>query len=229
MILRIALPLALSLAILAAMLGGAAPFGRVFLALGLPSLAAQVLTDAQWSGLALARAGRIEEAAESFSRAGPDAAFNLGNAEAQRGNYAAALEAYDIAMAYRPDSQAETNFDLVRAFYGATRLDADSIVRWGVERDGVTVEAETGRGSGRASGTGDEVTNTGATVGLPALQSHEQKSVRKVFDDAFVVASPRWLATLEDVPGAFLAERIAHERKARLATGRAQPEAEDPW
>lgn len=225
-----ALGLAALLIALALAMGGAAPFGRVALALGAPRLAAQLFADPGWRGAALYRAGAYDEAADAFAAGGPDAAYNLGDAEVRRGRYAAALEAFDLAMAHRPDPAAQVNFDLVLAFYAGTRLDAGSIARWGQKDDGASAAADVAKGSARASGEGDEVTNTGATVGLPELRRGVVRSAtRKVFDDKFVTAGPRWLATLEDAPGAFLSARIAHERKRREKAGEGQPELETEW
>ncbi|MDK3075316.1 hypothetical protein QO034_19740 [Sedimentitalea sp. JM2-8] len=226
---RVVLILALALVAGSALIWGGAPFGRLALALGLPRIAVHLFSDPAWRGVSFYRAGAFEEAAAAFAEAGPAAAYNLGNAKAQQAAYAAALESYDLAMAYRDDPAAQANFDLVRSFYAGTRIDPGSIAFWGQDRIGETVEAEIGRGAGRAAGTGEDVTNTGATIGLTALQSREQSRVRKVFDDSFVVASPRWLVTLEDVPGAFLAARLNHEHKRRKKAGQGQPEAEDPW
>lgn len=211
------------------LLGGTAPLGRVALALGMNDTAASFFTDPGWRGVALYRANRFDEAIDAFTSAGPDFAYQLGNAEVKAKQYAAALESYDLALAHRYDPDAEANFALIRAFYAGTQLDPDSLERWGEDRDGTTEEAHIARGSARAAGTGDDVTNTGATIGLVEVESRKQASVRKVFDDRFVVAGPRWLATLEDVPGKFLRARISEEHKRRKKAGIAQPEAETAW
>ncbi len=213
----------------AAFAGGAAPFGRLALALGLPSLAASVFDDPAWRGVAAYRAARFDAAVEAFREAGPAMAYNLGNALARTEDYAAALEAYDVAMARQEDPEAQANFDLVRAFYLGTEIEAGSIVKWSAKKEGPSVQADVGQGSGRAAGSGDGVTNQGALIGLPELKSVGLLPIRKVFDDKHVVASPRWLATLEDVPGAYLRARILHEHKRRRKAGLQQPEAETPW
>ena len=43
-----------------------------------------------------------------------------------------------------------------------------------------------------------------------------------------MVADERWLEQLSDVPGEFLAARIAQEHKRRVKLGLAPPPAEDP-
>lgn len=205
-------------------MGGINVFGRVALALGMPRLAAVLFEDPNWRGIAYYKAQSYRLAEESFVQAGPVAAYNLGNVRVRQINYPAALEAYDLAKAHSNDSDAAINFDLVFALYAGTRIDPDSVARWGTRKDGDVQEAEIAQGSARASGTGDDVTNTGATIGVPAFQSRDQLQVRRVYDDKFVVASPRWLATLSDVPGEYLAARILHEHKRRRKAGIGQVE-----
>ena len=223
------LGLSVLLILLAVLLGGSGPFGRLALAMGLPSVAAKVFSDLEWRGVAQYRAGQFEAAAQSFAKSGPGASYDQGNALARQGAYAAALEAYDMALALRDDADAQANMNLLMAFYAGTQLEAGSIVDWFDEKTGDTVAADVAKGNARAAGTGDRVTNTGALVGLPEVASRGDRGVRKVYDDRFVVASPRWLATLEDVPGAFLAARILHEHKRREAAGLGQPKADSPW
>jgi Ca-activated chloride channel family protein len=221
--------LALGLIGFAAVLGGSAPFGRLALGFGWPGAAAVLFKDPAWRGVAEYRAGRFAEAGAAFRAAGPGAAYNLGNALVAEGRYAAALEAYDVAKLQAPDPEAQANFDLIMALYAGTAIEAGSIADWSEDKDGATVAADIAQGSARATGSGDDVTNSGASIGQVELATTGERNVRKVFDDVFVVAGPRWLATLEDVPGAFLAERIGHEYKRRKAAGVGQPEADAPW
>ncbi|MEO1138378.1 MAG: hypothetical protein AAFW87_02880 [Pseudomonadota bacterium] len=214
--------------ILAVLIGGTAPFGRVALSLGVPSIAAALFSDPHWRGVSYYRAGSYRQAAAAFDGAGPAALYNHGNALVRDGKYAAALEAYDLALAIHEDPEARANFDLVRAFYAGTALDADSVFL-SRKRDGETIRAPVARGDAKAEGTGDGETNAGTALYLPALQSEEQLGVRRVFDDLFIVANDRWLKTLEDVPGAFLAARIAHEHKLRRKAGTGQPQEATEW
>ena len=210
---------------LALVLGGTAPLGRTFLALGLPSLAAPFFTDPAWRGVAEYRAGRMDQAADDFTEA--RATFNLGNAEAHRGGLAAALEAFDAAGS-GGDDDAAANFDVVAAFYAGLGIDPEALGLFPERKDGPTAESFVARGDARAAGTGSEVTNTNTMLGLAALDSRGRLGVRQVFDDKFLVADDRWLEQLSDVPGEFLAARISHEYKRRQKLGVSPPEPEDP-
>lgn len=213
---------------IAVLAGGTAPFGRVALALGSPRIAALLFTDPDWRGVAQYRAGRFDDAAATWANAGPQALYNLGNSRAQQGEYAAALEAFDLAMVGRDDTQARANFDLLRAFYAGTAIEAGSFFL-PEEKDGPTILAPIARGDARGAGSGDEVTNTGGALALAELETRAGAHVRRVFDDTFIAANPRWLATLADVPGAYLAERISYEHKQRRDNGTGQQPQDTPW
>ena len=86
---------------LAILCGGAAPFGRLALAVGLTGPARMLLRDPAWLGTAQARAGQYDKAADDFARA-PGADYNTGVTLARAGRYAAALEAFDRAIAADP-------------------------------------------------------------------------------------------------------------------------------
>ena len=210
--------------------GTGAAVGRALLWIGMPGAAASVLSDPAWRGVALYRAGDADGAAAAFREARDW--LGLGNAEVLREDYAAALEAYDRGR-LAGDDRAAANFDLVAAFYAGLALDPAAEVAWFATRDdleGETVAAPIARGSARAASDGSAATNTGALIGLPELASSNllQQAVRKVFDEKFMVANDRWLATLSDVPGEYLAERIRFERKRRAEAGLAPPDPEDP-
>ncbi|WP_300057197.1 hypothetical protein [uncultured Roseobacter sp.] len=214
--------LALGVAVL---LGGAAPFGRVLMAVGLPQFAVPFFASADWQGAALYRAGRYDAAAERFAEARDP--FNLGNAEAHRGRHAAALEAFDLARA-RGHPHAQANFDVVAAYYAGLGIDPEALGLFPERKDGPSKDSFVARGDGRAAGTGDEVTNTNTMLGLAELQSRGRLGVRRLFDDKFMVADARWLEQLADVPGEYMAARIAQEHKRRVKAGVAPPPPDDP-
>lgn len=222
---RMLAAITLAAALVAIATGGAAPFGRVLLAAGLPGLAAGFFDDPAWRGVALYRAGAIADARDAFRKA--HQYFNLGNAEAHLGVYAAALEAYDIAAA-NGDPDARSNFDLVAAFYAGTAIDADALLLFDKREEGPETESFVGEGEARATGTGDEVTNANTMLGLAKLDSRGRLGVRRIFDDKYMLADERWLQQLADVPGEYLKARIAHEAKARAKRGQTPPVPEDP-
>ena len=212
---------------LSALLGGTAPLGRALLAAGAPGLAVPFLTDPGWRGVALYRAGDWDGAEAAFDAARMP--FNLGNARVRQQKYAAALEAYDTAR-MRGDPEASANFDLLSAFYAGLALDPETPINWFTEKDGIgeDVLASVAKGNARAAGGGSESTNAGALIGLPELNTRGREGVRKVFDDKFMVANERWLATLSDVPGDYLGARINFEFKRRRDLGLLPPDPEDP-
>ncbi len=210
---------------LALLLGGAAPFGRVLMAAGAPGLAAGFFDDAEWQGAANYQAGDYDTAADRFAQA--SAMFNLGNAEAHRGNHAAALEAFDMAHA-RGHPDALANFDVVAAYFAGLGIDPEMLALFGKRKDGPTAESFVARGDARAAGTGSEVTNNNTMLGLTELESRGQLGVRRVFDDKFMRADTRWLQQLSDVPGEYLAARIALEHKRRAKLGLSPAAPEDP-
>jgi len=214
--------------LLAVGLGGSAPFGRIALALGAPSLAELIFTHSEWRGIATYRSKQFDEAAALFDQS-DTGDFNAGVALAREGKFAASLEAFDRARAAFPeDDKAVANFDLIASIYAGLEVDPDAFVQWSSRDEGPQKEAPVGLGTGRAASTGEGTTNSGANMGLPELISIRELSARKVFDDRFMLANDRWLQTLADVPGEYLASRILKEHKRRKALGIAQPDAEEP-
>ncbi|MFK7880717.1 hypothetical protein [Roseobacter sp.] len=210
---------------LALFLGGTAPFGRALLALGQPGVAAYFFRAPEWQGVAHYRAGDYDRAAVLFAQA--RAPFNLGNAEAHRGHHAAALEAFDLAHAQdHPDAMA--NFDVVSAYYAGLGVDPEALALFPKRKEGPKEESFVARGNARAAGTGSDVTNANTMLGLAQLDSRGQLGVRRIFDDKFMLADDRWLEQLADVPGEYLAARIAQAHKQRVKLGISPPVPEDP-
>lgn len=212
--------------ILAGWLTDEARTARLAISIGLPQLALGLTGDPATRGQALLRLGEPEAAATEFQTAGE--LFNQGVALARAGDYGAALAAWEARLAEAPgDREAEENIALVATLFAGTEFDG-SVPFWKRDLEGPTLEAETGQGMGRASSTGDEVTNAQAGFEVPELASHGLRRVPKIFDAQSLAASRGWLDTMADEPGLYLAARIAAERKARIAAGLQLPEPEDP-
>ncbi len=222
---RVLAILCLAAGLLTYALGGTAPFGRLALSAQMPGLAAYFLDDPEWKGTALYRAGEYDAAGEAFANA--RSLYNLGNAHTKTGNYAAALEAFDIAIAQgHPNAQA--NFDLVAAFYAGLGVDPEALAATSNRKTGAKEDSFIARGNARASGTGSDVTNAKTMMGMGQIDSRGRLGVRRIFDDKFMVADKRWLTQLSDVPGEFMKARISHEYKRRVKAGISPPKAEDP-
>lgn len=202
--------------LVAALSGGRAPFGRALMAVGLDGVAARVMGDAGWRAAAYFRAGEYEAAARLFAAGGDS--YNLGLAEVHRGNYAAALEAFDLAAA-QGHEEARANFDVVAAYYAGLGIDVAALALFGERKEGPSADSSIARGSARAAGSGSEVTNTNTMMGLAQLESRGRLGVRRVFDEKFIVADSRWLEQLGDVPGEYMAARILHEHRRREKAG----------
>ena len=210
---------------LGVLLGGADALGRVLLAFGQNKAASLVFQDTAWQGVARYRAGAFDDAAQLFAKS--ELNFNRGNAAAHMGEYAAALEAYDMAMVQgHPNAQA--NFDLVAAHYAGLAIDPEALALFAKRENGPQMDSFIGQGNGRASGTGSDATNTNTMLGLAELDSRGRLGVRRVFDDQFMVADDRWLSQLSDVPGEYLKARITFEHKRRSKLGLSPEPPEDP-
>lgn len=207
------------------LLGGTAPLGRVALASGFPQVATYLFGDLEWRGVAQYRAGNMEAAAKSFR--GSQSQYNFGNALTQTGEYAAALESFDLAS-LNGNADAQANFDTVAGFFAGLGIRADALALFRERTDGPSADSSIAKGSARAAGTGDEVTNTNTMLGLAKLESRGRQTVRRVFNDKFMLADKLWLEQLSDVPGEFLKARIKHERKRREKLGLSLPDPEDP-
>ena len=209
---------------LAFAMGHGAPFGRVALALGMNMVATRFFPDPDWQGVAYYRAGDFGKAAQAFEQVGDF--YNLGNAEVHRGRITAGLEAYDQAIRIG-DTAAQANFDVVAAYYAGLQIDPEALDLFPERKSGSQADSFVARGDARAAGTGSDVTNSNTMLGLAELDSRGQLGVRRIFDDKFMVADERWLNQLSDVPGEFMAARIAQEHKRRVKLGLSPPEPED--
>jgi Ca-activated chloride channel homolog len=240
----------------AAMFSGAPDhIGRLLLSAGFPSVAAALIEDPAWKGIALYSEHRWAAAADAFraSRA-PGSAYNLGNALAQARRYSEAIEAYDEALAQDDhDEDAQANRSLVAALIEREKAKEKSPAAWTgngaparqAERrsDGPSGQADA-RSSGPEglAGAPESELNSkspgqspAARGGGPPTESggttllEDRARIGKEIDAKSVLANVQWLETLPDEPGRFLKLRLALEHARRVEAGTAPPMPGDPW
>jgi Ca-activated chloride channel homolog len=210
---RVVLVLAL-VAAAAACSAGSEPFGRMALAVGGPSLAARLLEDPAWQGVALYRSSHFAAADEAFRKAGSRVTFNRGNSLAKLGRYEEAVAYYDAALFRDPrDEDAQVNRAIVSALVPPT-----------------VGEHREGKGAlppGREAAAGEN--GTPPTQAGSVIQPVDYERSKKPVDAMSIAAGREWLATLADEPGQYLKLRIAAEHQRRTELGIAAPEANSPW
>jgi Ca-activated chloride channel family protein len=204
-----ALALAAASAAAAIALDGPDPLGRLALRAGMPELAAPLLRDPLWKGIALYRAGAYDAAVAELRRAGPSGYFDRGNALARAGRFPEAVEVYDAALYDEPlDADARANRALVLAL--------------------IDVVGEAQAAPGRSEPDGGFVEPAGLIVGEAPDTEAYKSNTRRRFEDQYMAATPQWLATLPDEPGQFLRLRLAEESRRRFESGTGLPPPEDP-
>lgn len=200
-------------AVAAIALDGLAPFGRLALSFGYPSLAEPLLEDPHWKGIALYRQGRYEEAVTALRAAGPSGYYERGNALAQAGRFIEAIEIYD-AHIYRVPNDDDAHFNRTLI------VDLVGVVGEGrLSDNGMTKGLVTG-------GQAEEAEKLDA---MTEAWNRWRESGRRTFADQAVIASRQWLTTLPDEPGRYLKLRLAAEHKRRYDARIGMAPAADPW
>ena len=204
--------------------------GRLLLSTGFPNAAAALVSDPAWKGVAYYTAHRWVEAAGAFRRSrSPGSNYNLANALAQAGQYAAAIDAYDVALAWNPqDVDAGANKRIVMQLTKS-------------ENDGHDAKAEKGGGAGLSpreatvesaamGGTGNSGADEGSFGGGGDLSQSKQLTLLEnnarigpKVDASSANPDQRWLKALPDKAGAFLKLRIAAEHERRVEAGLSPP------
>jgi tetratricopeptide (TPR) repeat protein len=240
----------------AAMFSGAPDhIGRLLLSAGFPSVAAALIQDPAWKGVALYSERRWAKAADAFRAShAPGSAYNLGNALAQARRYSEAIEAYDEAFAQDGhDEDAQANRSLVAALMEREKANEKSPAAWTgsgaptrqAERrsDGPTGKADTQSTGpeGLAGGLEPELKSAspgqspsarggGPPTDLSKITLYADRArIGKPVDAKSVQANVQWLETLPDEPGRFLKLRLAMEHARRVEAGTAPPITGDPW
>lgn len=165
--------------------------GRWWLERGEPARAAQHFADPFWRGVAHARAGQWQQAAEAFARVDSGAAwFNQAQALARLGRYVDAVAAYDQALLRVPGwPEALADRERVR---GLIRPPADDAAADG--------EAQPGEGDGREPGQ-----RRARQPGPPRRLTEAE-------------TAELWLQRLDTSPAGFLQRKFAEQARPAVPT-----------
>jgi Ca-activated chloride channel family protein len=154
------------------------------------SEAARRYRDPMRIGVALFRDGNFEAAGEAFGRmAMPEAHFNRGNALVMRGKYEEAVEAYDAALAMRPDwSEAQDNRRIAQ-------IRAERLKTTGGEMTGGMLEA-------------DEIVFTAGNKDQQGGETETTQGGKELSDQELQAL---WLQRIQTKPEDFLRSKFAYQ------------------
>lgn len=219
---------------------------------GTPERAAREFEDSDWRAAALYRAGEHMHAAEIWAAppspatsTPPDGtaesamrAYNRGNALAQAGQYEAALEAYDAALAAAPDdADAAFNRNLVARIL---EQQAEDQRRKDPGQEGAEGEQQQGQGDAGenpATQSGTQQANPDDTAPADPEDADAEPGAgqrspddRALAENAEPLQDPdaleQWLRRVPDDPGGLLRRKFQHETNQRLRRG--EYRARDP-
>lgn len=252
--------------------------GRGLYAAGFPRAAAMVMGGGPWSAAALYHSGEFGAAAQAF-RADDFAGqhYDVGLALARAGRLKDAADAFDYALVVDPnDEDARFNLALVEAMMrktreqgpsasGAAGAGAQENKRSNTSADLDSGANSTGEGAAGDRDSGERAENAGPSrvnqegAGGPSDRANQpgkatgsvgsgegagrtgdaNRNVARPPEQLAhrlapmslktMAASQRWLETFPDDPGAYLKRRIAHERDGRKEQGVAAPTMTDAW
>lgn len=253
--------------------------GRALHAAGFEGAAAAILPGPVWDGAAHYARGRYDEAVEAF-RAADFAGqhYDVGTALARAGKLKEAADAFDYALVVDPnDEDARFNLALVESLLrrdreraadkdgaaSATSIEqrrsnsanaSDSENDVSSSGEGAAGDRDSGQQAQNASpsrvtregrnsgqdpsgqtkkatgsiGTGGGAGRTGDAFGNVARPPEQLAHKLAPMTLKTMAASQRWLETMPDDPGGYINRRIRHEQEARKEKGVAAPEMTDP-
>lgn len=211
---RLAPLLCLVLGLAAAIAAGPDAWGRLALRAGAPGLAAELLREPRWRGVALYEAGRFAEADLAFQAAGRGSTYDRGNTLALLGRYELAADYFDAVLYAAPrDSDARANRALVENF----------IVRRSGNGGGVWGKVGVANAEVEAKNPGTY------EMHIQALMRARPRLPRPSDSIQSVDATLDWLRALPDDPGRYLKLRIAAEHERRVKDGTGAAPTGDPW
>ena len=206
--------------------------GRAALLEGEPQAATLLFEDPVWRAVAQYRSGEYATAAESFSQfQAPDDFYNLGNALAKNGDFAAALDAYDHTLSTNPTHEdALFNREIVERLLEeqqSAEQENDSEGDQGSNpQDSNDQQSGSDQQSSEDQQQGDQPDQppedtdssseqTESDSSQDPSQSDEGQSSRDEKQDAL----EQWLRRVPDDPGGLLRRKFQYETNQRLRRG----------
>lgn len=252
--------------------------GRALYHAGFPGAAAVILPGREWDAAALYHQGRYADAAAAFREVDfVGQHYDVGTALARAGKLREAADAFDYALQVDPnDEDARFNLALVESLLkksrpdgadasGAASASASENKRSNTQSDEDSDVNSTGEGAAGDRDSGKEAQNAGpsrvtqegktsgsdpsgetkkatgsvGSGGGPGRIGDANSNVAQPPEQLAhklapmslktMAASQRWLETFPDDPGVYLRRRIEHEQAGRKERGVAAPEATDRW
>ena len=215
--------------------------GKAALEAGEPLKAAELFESEAWQAVARYRGEDFEQAAEGFERTGGvTGSYNLGNALAQQGRFAEALEAYDAALALAPEHEdARFNRELVEKLLEEKRQQEQQQAQRQQQDESAEEEQpqqqespqESQGDQQQASQGGEEEERQQEEAGQQESEARQQQAQAaapedagetqaETLDEEEKVALQQWLRRVPDDPGGLLKRKFQLQHQERLRQGK---------
>lgn len=196
-----------------------------------PEKAAQRFENVSWQATALYRAGQFEDAAELWSKENTARAhYNRANALAHAGKLLKAIEAYDKALAMKPDfSRAQENRELLENLLEQAPQSQENGSTGAPPSDPEMEQAE-GTGEAPRFDPGQEAPSQPPeqpeTADRPGDEPRLPEESRSSWSDKD--RHEDWLRRIPEDPASLLQRKFRHEHQQRRSQGEAR-ETDELW
>ncbi|MCD6055489.1 MAG: hypothetical protein K0R12_451 [Gammaproteobacteria bacterium] len=172
---------------------------------GQPAVAARLFSDKMHQGMAWYRAGDYQAALASWQGLNiTDIDYNRGNALAKLANYQAAIEAYNSALAEKPDNQdALFNRELVKKL---------------LQQQKQSSSQNNPAQQNQPSRLSKEPPKEAQSPQPPREKSTSQAAAAHPEGPALPAADQQWLAAIIDDPGGLLRQKFLRDHYRQLST-----------
>jgi len=199
-----------------------------------PGRAASAFQDRQWRGAANYRNGQFAESLEDFAQQDDDSAiYNQGNALAQLGRYADAIEQYDQVLSRQPDhADAAFNKALVEELLQQQQQSSQSDQQQQEQQQQQQQDSEQEDQQSQDQGSEEQEQSSEQEQESEAQPDQERESeqereqqqvseteTEQAQRDEEQEALEQWLRRVPDDPGGLLRRKFQHETNQRLRQG----------